>query len=63
MIEEISKLSLHGGLELAVNNLAGGRRSSATCVKVRLQGVTPQRILKAWRKEAQSGAAFNEDPN
>ena len=42
MIEEIVKLSLHGGLELAVNNLAGGR-------------VTPQRILKAWRKEAQSG--------
>jgi len=42
VIEEISKLSLQGGLEQAVNILAAGR-------------ITPQKILRAWRQETQSG--------
>ncbi|CAK9068064.1 Potassium voltage-gated channel subfamily H member 6 (Ether-a-go-go-related gene potassium channel) (ERG) (Eag-related protein) (Ether-a-go-go-related protein) (Voltage-gated potassium channel subunit Kv11.2) [Durusdinium trenchii] len=48
MIEEISRLSLQGGLEQAVNNLATSR-------------VTPQKIFRAWRQQAQSGR-FKRSP-
>ena len=98
VIEEISKLSLQGGLEQAVNILAAGRSWTAfrlshfefnlaslrqvsqalnqcqvMSVAVRIsvntltylvlfhgcfmlrKGITPQKILRAWRQETQSG--------
>lgn len=95
VIEEISKLSLQGGLEQAVNILAAGRSwtafrlshfefnlaslrqvsqalnqcqhvccSAHQCEYVDVfytfswmlrKGITPQKILRAWRQETQSG--------